>query len=118
MAVNATRQVTIVYSGDIAASNPFSAAANAASPASITVHALAAGDNTITVPTSAGITVKGATIIPPAGNAQAIVLKGVGGDTGVTLSKLDPTSLGFEAAPANFILNAGGIIAGLRILWT
>lgn len=118
MSANATRQVTIVYSGDVSANNAPTAAPNASSPASITVHHLNAGDNTITVPTSAGITVKGATIVPPAGNAQAITLKGVGGDTGVILSKLDPTSLGFEAAPANFILNAGGAIEGLRIYWT
>jgi hypothetical protein len=83
----------------------------------MTIHTLSAGDNTITVPTG-GSTVKGACILPPAGNAQAITLKGVGGDTGVALSKLDPTSLSFETAPANFILNAGGTITGLRIVWT
>jgi len=118
MAVNATRQINIVFTGDIAANNTFSAAANAVSPAAITTHGLAAGDNTITVPTSGGtFTVKSATIIPPAGNAQAITLKGVGGDTGIPLSKLDPTSISFETAPANFILNAGGVINGVRIVW-
>lgn len=117
MAVSATRVVTITFSGDISASNPFSAAANAVSPGSITIHTLAPGDNTITVPTG-GSTVKGACIIPPSGNAQAITLKGIGGDTGIALSKLDPTSIAFEAAPANFVLNAGGAITGLRIVWT
>ena len=117
MAANATRVVTITYSGDVQGSEVLSAAANAVSPASVTIHSLSAGDNTITVPTG-GSTVKGACIVPPAGNAQAITLKGVGGDTGVALSKLDPTSIGFETAPANFILNAGGIINGLRIFWT
>ena len=119
MAVNATRQVVINFSGDIAASETFSAAANATAPGAITLHSLAAGDNTITAPVSAGITVRGACILPPAGNAAAITLKGVGGDTGIPLSKLDPTSLAFEAgAPATFILNAGAIITGLRICWT
>jgi len=117
MAVNATRVVTIAYSGDIQGTDTLSAAANAVSPGSVTVHTLTVGDNTITVPTG-GSTVKGATIVPPAGNAQAITLKGVGGDTGIPLSKLDPTSIGFETAPANFILNAGGTINLLRILWT
>lgn len=117
MATNATRSVTITFTGDIVASNSFSAAANASTPASVTIHSLAAGDNTITVPTG-GATVKGATIIPPAGNVQAIILKGAGGDTGITLSKLDPASISFETAPASFILNAGGIITGLRIVWT
>ncbi len=117
MAVNATRVVTITFSGDISASNPFSAAANAVSPGSITIHTLAPGDNTITAPTG-GSTVKGACILPPAGNAQAITLKGVGGDTGIAISKVDPTSLSFETVPATFILNAGGAITGLRIVWT
>jgi hypothetical protein len=117
MAATATRVITINLTGDVNASNSLQAASNAVSPASITIHTLAAGDNTITVPTG-GSTVKGATIIPPTGNTQAIILKGAGGDTGITLSKLDPTSIAFETAPASFILNAGGIITGLRIHWT
>lgn len=117
MSVSATRVVTIAFSGDIQATNALNATPNGASPGSITIHTLSIGDNTITVPTG-GSTVKGATIIPPAGNTQAITLKGVGGDTGVVLSKLDPTSLAFETAPANFILNAGGTITGLRIIWS
>ncbi len=118
MAVTATRQLVLTYTGDVTASETLNAASNAVSPGSVTLHSLAAGDNTITVPTSAGVTVKGATIVPPSGNAQTITLKGVGGDTGVALSKVDPTSIAFETAPANFILNAGGIIAALRIFWT
>lgn len=117
MAVSAQRVVTITLTGDVSLNNPLSATANAVSPGSVTVHTLAAGDNTITVPTG-GTTVKGATIIPPSGNALAITLKGVGGDTGIPISKVDPTSIGFEAAPVNFVLNAGGIITGLRIFWT
>src|SRR5262245_52770286 len=117
MAVNATRTITIVYSGDVQGNEPLAAAPNAVSPGSVTIHTLSLGDNTITVPTG-GSTVKGATIVPPSGNAQTITLKGVGGDTGVALSKLDPTSIGFETAPANFVLNAGGAITGLRIFWT
>lgn len=117
MSVNTQRTVTITFTGDINATNSLPAAANGTSPGSITIHSLSAGDNTITVPTG-GATVKGATIIPPAGNVQAITLKGVGGDTGIPLSKLDPASISFETAPATFILNAGGIITGLRIIWS
>ena len=117
MAATATRVVTIGYTGDVIGTETLSATSNALSPASVTIHTLGAGDNTITTPTG-GSTVKGATIVPPTGNAQAITLKGVGGDTGVALSKLDPTSIAFETAPANFILNAGGTITGLRIFWT
>ena len=117
MAVNAARSVTINLNGDVISDTIFSAAENAASPGSITIHTLNSGDNTITVPTG-GSTVKGATIIPPAGNVETITLKGVGGDTGIEISKTDPTSIGFETAPANFVLNAGGTITGLRIVWT
>jgi hypothetical protein len=117
MATNATRTITIAYSGDVNGTETLPAAANAITPASVTIHTLAPGDNTITVPTG-GSTVKGACIVPPAGNAQTITLKGVGADTGIPISKLDPTSIGFETAPANFVLNAGGAINGLRIFWT
>lgn len=117
MASNAQRVITITYSGDVIGTETLTAAANASTPASITIHTLAPGDNTITVPTG-GSTVKGATIVPPAGNAQAITLKGVGADTGIPISKLDPTSIAFETAPANFVLNAGGAITGLRVFWT
>jgi hypothetical protein len=117
MAVNALRTVTIVYSGDVNGSETLPAAANAVSPGSITIHSLAAGDNTITVPTG-GSTVKGATIIPPTGNAQALILKGAGADTGLPISKLDPCSISFETAPVSFVLNAGGVINLLRIMWT
>lgn len=117
MATNATRTITIAYTGDVNGTETLAAAANAVTPGSVTIHTLSAGDNTITVPTG-GSTVKGATIVPPAGNAQQITLKGVGGDTGVPISKLDPTSIGFETAPVNFILNAAGTVTGLRIFWT
>jgi hypothetical protein len=117
MPTSATRTTTISYSGDVNGSQTLPAAANASTPASITIHSLSIGDNTITVPTG-GSTVKGATIVPPAGNAQTITLKGVGADTGIPLSKVDHTSLGFDTAPANFVLNAGGVINGLRIMWT
>lgn len=117
MAVNATRTVTISYTGDVVGSESLAATANAVSPGSVTIHSLSVGANTITVPTG-GSTVKGATIVPPSGNAQSITLKGVTGDTGVDISKTDPTSIAFETAPANFVLTAGGTITGLRIFWT
>ena len=118
MAVTASRTVTVTFVGDINATNAIVAANNASSPGSITIHSLAAGTNTITLPTG-GSTPKGALIIPPTGNTQAITLKGVAGDTGVALGKTDPTSLSFDAPPpANFVLNAGGVIDGLRIIWT
>lgn len=119
MAASATRTITINYTTDVVGSETLAAAINPNSPASVTIHALISGDNTITVPASGGFaTVKGATIVPPAGNAQNITLKGAGADTGIALSQVDPTSIGFQTAPATFILNAGGAINGLRIFWS
>lgn len=117
MATNATRTITIAYSGDVNGTETLAAAANAVTPGSVTIHSLTTGDNTITVPTG-GSTVKGACIVPPAGNAQQITLKGIGADTGVPISKTDPTSIGFETAPATFVLNVAGNVTGLRIFWT
>lgn len=118
MPVNAARSVTINFTGDVIGDKIYSAAANAVSPGSITIHALVNGNNTITVPSATGVTVKGATIIPPSTNTQTLTLKGVNGDTGIAISKTDPTSIAFEVAPANFVLSAGGAIDGLRIVWT
>lgn len=118
MAATANRQVAINVSGDSIINKIYEAAENVASPGSITVHALTSGNNTITVPSATGITVKGATIIPPSDNTQALILKGINGDTGITISNTDPTSIGFQTAPASFVINAAAAVNGLRIIWT
>lgn len=118
MAVNAARTITVNLTGDVILDKIFAAAENEASPGAVSILELAAGANTITVPLSTGIVVKGATIIPPADNEESIILKGVAGDTGITISMTDPTSIAFETAPASFVLTAGDVIPGLRIVWT
>lgn len=119
MAVNTLRTVTVTFTGDINATNSLPASPNGASPGSITIHSLAVGANTITLPTG-GSTVLGATIIPPAGNTATLTLKGIAGDTGIVIHKTDPTVITFDAAaiPANFVLNSSAIVNGLRIIWT
>lgn len=116
MAAASSRSIVVEFTGDVKSRQVFAPADNAASPAGSDVYTLAAGANTITVP-GGGATVKGAIIIPPATNTQSLILKGVTGDTGVTLSKTDPTMLSFETAPASFVLTAGSTITGLRIVW-
>jgi hypothetical protein len=117
VAVTSNQTVTATFSGDFQASIPFSAAANAASPGMIQLFTLSSGNNTITLPTG-GSTVKAALIIPPSGNTLDLILKGVGGDTGITVSKTDPTLVSFGTPPpANFVLNASGTVTGLRIVW-
>ena len=117
MATTSNRTVSISFSGDLVSNLSFAAAANSTSPGSITIFTLSAGNNTITLPTG-GSAVKSATIIPPTGNTQTLTLKGVNGDTGIALHKLDPTVVSFDTTPpANFVLNAGGTITGLRVVW-
>lgn len=118
MAVTSIRRISVDYSVDITDNFLLTTASNAASPASITIHTLVLGANTITLPTG-GSTVVGATIIPPAENTQTLTLKGITGDTGIVLHKTDPISISFDTSPpVSFILTAGGTITGLKIIWT
>lgn len=118
MSITSSRVETITFAGDIDVSLSFAAADNSSSPGSVSIYTLTTGANTITLPTG-GSTPKGATLVPPSGNTQTLTLKGVSGDTGITLHKTNPTTITFDATPpANFILTAGGTITGLRIVWT
>lgn len=116
MAVASARTQTITYTGDVTGTEQVSAASNPASPGSITIHTLAAGANTITIPV--GATCTAATIVPPALNTQTLTLKGVTGDTGVPLHLTDPTTLALPSTSTTFCLTAGGIITALRIYWS
>src|SRR5258706_439561 len=115
MSVTSTRYISITFTSDVTGTEKIVAAANTSSPGSITVHTLALGLNTITVPV-AGAPPTCATIIPPAGNTQSIILKGVTGDTDVRIHNTDPTSLGLDNSVATFVLTAGGTVTGLRII--
>lgn len=117
MAITSNRTITITQSGEIASANTFSAAANTAAPGDIDLLTLASGFNTITLPLG-GSTVRGATIIPPAGNTQTLTLKGVTGDTGILIHKTDPTSISFDAGVTTFGITAGGTVTGLRVIYT
>ena len=117
MAVTSNRSETLTFTGDVTGTETISAAQNAASPGSVTLHTLASGANTITLPTG-GSTVTAGTIYPPAGNTQTLILKGVTGDTGVGLHLTDPTTIAFASTVTTFCLTAGGTVTGLRIYWS
>jgi hypothetical protein len=70
------------------------------------------GNNTVTVPVGA----LGVIIIPPAGNTIQITLKGVAGDTGVSLNLTDPSKISLNPGQATFVLNVGGAIT-LELEW-
>lgn len=118
MAVTAKRSIVTNFAGDISLNTTQRAGDNATSLAEAQILDLAGGDNTVTAPASSGSTLAGVTIMPPAGNTEAITLKGAGGDTGIALHKTDPTSLGLDPGVTSFILNAAGAVVGLRLLWT
>lgn len=118
MAVTAKRSIVTNFSGDVGLNTTSRAADNATSLGETEILDLAGGDNTITVPTSTGSTLAGVTIVPPSGNTEALILKGVGGDTGIALHKTDPTSLGLDSGVTSFVLNAAGAVDGLRLFWT
>lgn len=118
MAVTSQRTGNITFTGDVTATVSLAAVSNTQAPGAISILSLSTGANTITLPTG-GSTPIGAVIIPVVGNTQSLTLKGVSGDTGIALHKTNPTIITFDnPAPANFVLTAGGVINGLRIVWT
>lgn len=117
MARTSNRSIVIRFAGTLVATNTYSAAENSATPGDIDIVTLASGANTITPPTG-GSTPKACTIIPPAGNLSSITLKGVTGDTGVSLHLTDPTSIGLGAPAGTFVLTAGAEIVGVQLIWT
>lgn len=117
MSVSAIRTITIAYSGDVTGTESIVAATNLASAGAVEIKTLAAGANTITVPTG-GTVPTAVTIVPPTGNTQTLVLKGVTGDTGIGLHLTDPSTIALAGSTAAFCLTAGNTITGLRLYWS
>lgn len=128
MSTTSTRTIQVGLSGDVTAQMIHSALENIISPATVEIVELAPGNNTITSPNVAGVTVSGVTIIPPAGNTDLIILKGNAADVGVGLHKTDPSSIALNpsfiigpsgtAGVATFILNAAANMTGVKLIWS
>jgi hypothetical protein len=73
---------------------------------------LSSGANTITCPTGA----VGFTIIPPSGGSTSLTLKGVSGDTGISLSPSLPSHITVGTLPANIVITTGGTVS-ITIVW-
>ena len=117
MAIAGERSINIGFTGDGGTLNyKFSAAKNEDSPAVSEIKALTTGNNTITPPTG-GTTAKSVLIKPEDGNTQAILLKGVAGDTGISIHKTDPTQIGLNSPTDPFVLNVAGNV-NVRFVWT
>lgn len=117
MATTSNVNVVISYSGDVDAVEVLSDGANAASPAAISIVTLSSGFNSISVPTG-GSTVTSVAIVPPAGNTQTLILKGLTGDTGVGLHPTNVTKIALVSGATTIGITAGGTVTGLRLFWS
>lgn len=111
--VTSNRQVTVSFTGDVQLQSNQTAAGNPLSPGAETLVSLSTGNNAVSVP--AGATA--VTIVKPPGNAVALKLKGVSGDTGVTLNLSDPDSISLDPSTTTFVLNAGAAVS-VRLIWS
>lgn len=89
-----------------------------------TDYALAVGFNTIVVPITtatpilAGATPTGCIIIPDSTNTSAMTLKGVTGDTGITMHLTNPFVLGFPSSPpVSFGITVASAATTCQIVW-
>lgn len=117
MSVNADRETTITFSGDLTLSITESAAQNTTSPAVIAVTDLVSGNNTVTPPTGGSTVPTAVTIIPPTGNTSVITLKGTNADVGIALHLTDPATITLNTTTA-FVLAVTTTTAGVRLVWS
>lgn len=92
---------------------------NANSPCDVQVLNLNSGANTIDATSCPAISSAGGVwLIPPAGNATAVSIKGISADTGLALSLTCPAFIPFAVVPpTSFVLTTGGAITGYKLVW-
>lgn len=112
MSVTSNRLIQIAFSSDIEYTQEFLATTNATGSGQNQLVELASGNNTITVPSGA-IAV---TIIPPVANTKVLTIKGVNGDTGISIHLVDPCSLSLNNV-SSFVLNSSGIVT-VRLIFS
>lgn len=116
MAVTSQVYLGFVASGGVVVNEQVATTSNTNGAGKMDLLTLALGDNVITVPSS-GTVPKGVVIVPPAANNTTLVLKGVGGDTGVKIHVTEPTYLSLDPTQASFIINTAGTVTGIRLFW-
>lgn len=92
---------------------------NANSPATLQSVNLVSGNNTFNTTTCPALLQAGAVmIIPPTGNGEALTIKGITADTGLSISPVMPTTLGLSPTPlTSFVINSAGTVTGLQLLF-
>jgi hypothetical protein len=114
MAATASVQVSGVVQGMAGGQQALAAAiSSAAANGTRTLTVLAAGTNTITIPTLPAPT--GCLIILNSANTSIVTFKGVGGDTGFVIGKTGFVVLTWDATavPASFVLSSVATQTGL-----
>ena len=118
MSITALVKNYINLTGDLENELIFSSGDLATSLYSQELATLAIGANTVTLPSATGFTVHGLAIVPPSLNAEEIILKGVSGDTGITLSATQASIVQFGATPpASIVLTVTAEVIGVRLIW-
>lgn len=118
MGITSSRNLQVQFSGDFTGNIIQSALDNSSSPGEVQIVRLASGNNTISLSAVTGIVPTALVIIPPAGNATLITLKGVNGDTGIPLHKTDPMTVSLDSTFTSLVLNAAAQIDGVKLIWT
>ena len=118
MSTHCTRSTTLTYTGDLTLTQVIAALENPASPGVVELKNLDVGANTITVPVATGAVVRACTIVPPDSNTNAMLLKALPGDTGITLHVTDPTTIALDPTVTSFVLDLLTAIPGVRFFWS
>lgn len=119
MSVTSNITVTVTHTGDDDNSYSPTALPNTNAPTAISNVALTAGTNTITTPSTTVFQVRAAIIVPPTDNAGTLTLKGASGDTGISISGINPTLLTFSTtAPSSSFLLVASTATNISVIWS
>lgn len=106
MAKTATTSISVLVTGDGVNETfqpPTQPIVNSAAPAGGPISvALTSGDNTLTVPPGA----QGFLFVPPSSSVVVKKLKGIGGDTGFTISAALPQVIMLPSGASTVLINA------------
>lgn len=118
MSITAVLKNYVKFSGDQESELVYTSGDLTDSPCIQELVSLSIGNNTVNIPDVDAFTVHGLAIVPPSLNAVEPILKGVGGDTGITLSatQVSVVMLG-STPPASIVINVAAEVIGLRLIW-
>lgn len=118
MSITSARSIALTFTGGVTYAQVFPAANNILANAEALVTDFTTGFNAISIPTGGSTIPTAVTFIPPATNTQTLILKGVTGDTGIPLSKTDPSSIALATTATTFGVTAGGAVLGNRFIFS